>query len=248
MEKIHTSEVQPEKALRQDDLRKFWEGFKTFWERDPDLKTEVENHVGPVFYEIYSSSREGLLFERAVEAACLFTYGVVITKRLRTELTDKVPIPKIVIFAENSGPAHYTAWKKGEVIWTSLGVGIGWLTGRKRTYTGQVEMWENEPERTVSEYIPDWKIVQIVLAGCEEYAHELFVNFKKPALKEAEWKNTGRSDVKYHARDDERRALVWQKALLNKYFPHWAEPTSELIEKVAATRIKKQNRKKWFRF
>lgn len=237
-----------EKDLRAMDVKKFWVGFQKFRYSESKLESTTRRLVLDSCNGYYSGQ-----VETPIEAIMLFLYGANLSKNEHPFLTKEIKIPRIEIkrgYVTNFGSRYSSDPGTMEVSDVWFKIGIDYIVSTHWGSSFQVDPWIKEHTQSVSRNLPDWAIVDTVIAGAEEFAHISFYKLKNRDRfrKAVETKSgTSKSEVVYHAGDIERRGLIWQKEVLNKHFPHWTQPTRELIEKVSKLRItERTNRNKKF--
>lgn len=248
------NEIQDEKILRQEDLKRFWPGFIEFRSTHPSLEKRVVKKIGQGYLKVNKAETDQEHLVLATETMMLFLYGAKLGKDLKPALTKDIPVPNFYIRPTEAPFVLFHSYKnKQKVLRTWFEADINSITNPTNFYTFHVKPWVDETDKTVSEILPDWAVVWIIVGGVEEFAHEVFMKVKKTETLtkvltkdqkvETEFQLAAIAlgfeiaDVIYHSKDVERRALVWKHHTMEKYFPNWVGPTRELTNKVSRLRL-----------
>lgn len=248
---------------RAEDIKKFWVGFEKW--RGENRKSEIKlkydliKEVSKNPNEMWGDEEH----DHAMEVLMLFKYGVKLMRDLYPDMKKNNPEPRVVFESEGNtfAVAGINDRFTYKVIDIYFVVNYLSLLGRKYGRSELTKEWVSENTHTVSEFLTDSIIMEIVSAGVEESAHAYFDKYKEgekleKAIDQYHKKSEQFIDKCidegyfaaspiYHSSDVERRALIWQIEIMKQYFPHWSRVgMEELVEKVREIRLKKS--RKWF--
>lgn len=245
--------LKQESDLRKADMRKFWPGFTEFRRIHSGFEPKAAAKISDSYFDLMGRRLNPFEIMKATEALMLAAYGTELTRKLYPSVTKKREAPSFVITNNKSTFSHvhrFGLFNRISDTWISVGVMS--LVVPENWYSSHLRPWRKNEQMTVSKYLYDWAIIEKVLTGCEEYAHELYIRSKSPKYikenrqrdeeiqKSVEEKRTiGHdyvSDLIYHTKDVEFRGLLWQGKLINTHFPAWSGPTNEFIKKVVELR------------
>lgn len=265
-------EVNDSPEARAQDIREFWKGFEEFRNANADLEKNIDdqlNHItkssGRIASKVskFAGLRKKVDLDVAKEAAMVFMYGVKLARDLRPSFTDEFDIPDLEIMPDNepdtfqiSGVLTWFDSVLQNVDWSKFVTSLGRLQN-PNDYTSKDsinEQWRMEGRKTASLFLKDIVILDLVRTGAEEYSHDLYYRAKVGRLtieKDEEEdriaeENSGDSYdewIGYHSSDVERRALIWQQRVTEKYFPHWAGHSREFMEHVRQLRRSKMTKR-----
>lgn len=248
-------ETKRQMELRTADLRKFWAGFQTYQKDNLRQAQVASGFIIDVSRKKYGKNLNVFNVLKASETLMLFIYSVHLAKALQPSITKNIPVPTVSInpgYEITHNSRHNTKSQKLEKTW--IGIGIENLLHPENFYTHHVSQYRNSTRFSVSEYLPDWVVVDTVLSGTEEYAHEIYIRFKQSVkssisshkndeiLKRSD--NMGKrklfrtSAIVYHTIDFEGRGLLWQSKMLQKHLPNWIEPTRKFISEVRQKKLR----------
>lgn len=242
---------------RERDILIFWQSFQRF----RSVNTNLEDNFRDLLRQHYGYDDE--LIETGVEAFMVYVCGATLAKNEARHLTDAIPIPLHELVVDDSDLESFMSWGEGHmtelgVVITNSGVLVSLerLTNPENHFYPQTRDFVSENKKTVSRYLSDRAVVDLVLAGVEEYAHEVFQRVKKgdklaSSVMEAKQKTelmkilnaSGENNLAAmigNSSDIEYRALIWQLCILNKYLPAFAEPTRIHIREIEEMRRKRR--------
>jgi hypothetical protein len=239
-----------EERSRNSEIKVFWDKFIKFRKDNPFLEKNLRHQVSSTFETIVGSKIPDYVFALSSEAIMLFAYGANLARESELKLTEKLKTPEIEVKKFEGSFRHSFSYemKTGVLISDRLEANVGHLTYPMNGWSFLVEPWIKSNKRSALSYVSDWSIVDIVIAGAEEYAHSAYIQMQTPEellniierdkeiqrkFEAAKLTSTARdADILYHTKNIELRALLWQSKILRKHFPSWSEPTKKFIEDV----------------
>lgn len=246
-------EVGEQKVERVEDrvgseLKVFWKGFSEFsreWQKESDVRQIVAERLNKQGEQATEKK-----VETAVEALTLFAYGAKLAQELHAGVMKGNEMPQIII--TNDDELAAVAYKPRFNVLNIKKPKVDFVIGMANLLTPQkfrtiTNSWLRRERMSVSENIPDRSVVDLVLAGAEEYAHSLYLRKRVRSKEELSHKHQTiaeseqlrgaqgfRESIKlYHTVDVEYRALIWKQKILRKFFPSLAEHHKQFIDEVA---------------